>query len=278
MENAAADWDADLTKERLCRWQAALFPAEGTALRHIETGRYRTHEDPMQIVSGRMGKERVHYVAPPSAAVPSEMHTFLRWFNATRSGPEDGLVRAGIAHLWFECIHPFEDGNGRVGRAILDLALAQDVKRATRLHGVSSELRRRQAQYCDALNLVQRGPGDITEWLEWFLNVYVEACRATSAWDTLQPDATRLGMETCGQKLRGTCPRAGSQVSLYCRSRPIAPARAATCSLCRSLGQRVRPRAQRGTARQEPTLSRRFSLIHGRHQRRRCCGTRALIC
>ncbi len=86
MENAAADWDADLTKERLCRWQAALFPAEGTTLRHIETGRFRTHEDPMQIVSGRMGKEHVHYVAPPSAAVPAEMHTFLKWFNGTRAG------------------------------------------------------------------------------------------------------------------------------------------------------------------------------------------------
>ena len=90
-----------------------------------------------------MGKEQVHDVAPPAAAVPAEMHTFLKWFNRTRAGPEDGLVRAGIAHLWFESIHPFEDGNGRVGRAILDLALAQDVRRATRLHRVSSELRRR---------------------------------------------------------------------------------------------------------------------------------------
>jgi len=180
MENAAADWDADLTKERLCRWQAALFPAEGTALRHIETGRFRTHEDPMQIVSGPTGKQHVHYVAPPSAAVPAEMHAFLKWFNGTRAGPEDGLVRAGIAHLWFESIHPFEDGNGRVGRAILDLALAQDVRRATRLHGVSSELRRRQPQYYDALNRAQRGTGDITEWLEWFLDVYADACRETS--------------------------------------------------------------------------------------------------
>jgi Fic family protein len=180
MENAAADWDGDLTKERLCRWQAALFPAEGTALRRIATGRYRTHEDPMQIVSGPIGKERVHYVAPPSAAVPSEMHAFLKWFNGSRTGPEDGLVRAGIAHFWFESIHPFEDGNGRVGRAIIDLALAQDVRRATRLHGVSSELRRRQTQYYDALNRAERGTGDITDWLEWFLNVYGEACRATS--------------------------------------------------------------------------------------------------
>jgi len=180
MESAAADWDADLTRERLCRWQASLFPAEGTALRQVGTGRYRTYQDPMQIVSGPLGKERVHYVAPPSAAVPAEMHAFLDWFNRSRKGPEDGLLRAGVAHVWFESVHPFEDGNGRVGRAVVDLALAQDVQRATRLHGVSAEMRRRQAQYYDALNKAQRGTGDITEWLDWFLSIYAEACRATS--------------------------------------------------------------------------------------------------
>jgi Fic family protein len=180
MESAAADWVADLTRERLCRWQAALFPAEGTALRQVETGRYRTHQGPMQIVSGPLGKERVHYVAPPSAAVPAEMHAFLDWFNRSRNGPEDGLLRAGIAHVWFESVHPFEDGNGRIGRAVVDLALAQDVQRATRLHGVSAAMRRRQAEYYDALNKAQRGTGDITEWLDWFLNTFAEACRATS--------------------------------------------------------------------------------------------------
>lgn len=182
MESAAADWDGDLTRERLCRWQASLFPAGGTALRQIEIGRYRTHQDPMQIVSGHMGKEHVHYVAPPSAAVSAEMRVFLDWFNRSRNGTEDGLIRAGIAHVWFESVHPFEDGNGRVGRAIVDLALAQDVQRATRLHGVSAEMRRRQAEYYDALNKAQRGAGDITGWLDWFLNVYAEACRATSKW------------------------------------------------------------------------------------------------
>ncbi len=180
MESAAADWQGDLTRERLCRWQAALFPAGGTALRQVEVGRYRSHADPMQIVSGPLGRETVHYVAPPSAAVPAEMHAFLEWFNRSRNSPEDGLVRTGIAHVWFESIHPFEDGNGRIGRAVLDLALAQDMRRATRLHGVSTQLRRHQAQYYDALNKTQRGTGDITEWLEWFLSVFAEACRATS--------------------------------------------------------------------------------------------------
>lgn len=181
MESAAGDWESDLTRERLCRWQAALFPAGGTALRNIETGRYRTRSDPMQIVSGPVGSETVHYVAPPSAAVPAEMHAFLDWFNRSRTTSEDGLLRAGIAHVWFESIHPFEDGNGRVGRAVVDLALAQAAGRATRLHGVSTELHRRQTQYYDALNEAQRGTGDVTEWLGWFLRIYADACHATSA-------------------------------------------------------------------------------------------------
>ena len=181
MESAAADWDSELTAERLCRWQAALFPARGTALRAIETGRFRTHDDAMQIVSGPIGRETVHYVAPPSASVPGEMQVFLAWFNRTRDGSLDGVLRAGLAHVWFESIHPFEDGNGRVGRAVVDLALAQDVRRSTRLHGVSSELRRRQREYYDALNLAQRGGGDVTGWLEWFVDVFTGSCRMRAA-------------------------------------------------------------------------------------------------
>ncbi len=181
MESAAADWDSELSAQRLCRWQAALFPAGGSALRSIETGRFRTHADPMQIVSGPIGRESVHYVAPPSAAVPAEMDRFLEWFKRTRDGSIDGVLRAGLAHVWFESIHPFEDGNGRVGRAVVDMALAQDAHRATRLHGVSSELRRRQHNYYDALNAAQRGSGDVTNWLAWFTEVFTEACRARAA-------------------------------------------------------------------------------------------------
>src|SRR5688572_10992003 len=166
MQNATSDWNSELTEERLCRWQASLFPAGGGALREIATGRYRDSSEPMQIVSGPIGHETVHYVAPPSAAVRAEMHNFLEWFNRTRDTSLDGILRAGIAHVWFESIHPFEDGNGRVGRAIVDMALAQDARKRTWLHGVSSELRRRQPQYYDALNLAQRGTGDITAWLE----------------------------------------------------------------------------------------------------------------
>lgn len=179
MESAAADWDSDLTEDRLCRWQAALFPAGGTALRSVTVGRYRAHEAPMQIVSGPIGSEKVHYVAPPSNSVGQEMQAFLAWFNRNRTSVLDGIVRAGLAHVWFESIHPFEDGNGRVGRAIIDLALAQDARQATRLHGVAIELRRRQAEYYEMLNQAQRGTGDVTDWLVWFVRVFHESCRAS---------------------------------------------------------------------------------------------------
>jgi Fic family protein len=180
MESAAGDWDSELTGERLSRWQAALFPGGGSALRIIETGRYRSHDNPMEIVSGPIGREKVHYVAPPSAAVRAEMHSFLEWFNRTRGTSLDGILRAGLAHVWFESIHPFEDGNGRVGRAILDMALAQDARRPTRLHGVSIELSRRQKTYYEALNQAQRSSGDVTAWLGWFTNVFADSCQASA--------------------------------------------------------------------------------------------------
>ena len=181
MESAAADWNSELTEDRLCRWQAALFPAGGSALRSIQTGCYRTHDDPMQIVSGPIGYEEVHYLAPASAAVRAEMHSFLEWFNRTRGTSLDGIVRAGLAHVWFESIHPFEDGNGRVGRAIIDMALAQDARKPTRLHGFSTALHRSQKSYYEALNQAQRGTGNVTGWLEWFTNEFTDSCQASAA-------------------------------------------------------------------------------------------------
>jgi Fic family protein len=180
MESAAAGWDSELDTERLGRWQGALFPDGGTPLRTIEVGRYRSHDGPMRIVSGPAGREKIHYVAPPSAAVRAEMRSFLEWFNRTRSTSLDGILRAGLAHLWFESIHPFEDGNGRIGRAIIDMALAQDVRSPTRLHGVSTELRRRQRDYYEALNEAQRGDGDVTAWLEWFTSAFADSCQSSA--------------------------------------------------------------------------------------------------
>jgi len=185
MEDAAARWDAPLTEERLCVWQAALFPTGYSGLRRIAVGRFRWHPEPMQIVSGPLGHETVHYEAPPSAAVRAEMRSFLDWFNRTRGvtagGPADGLVRAGIAHLWFEAIHPFEEGNGRIGRAILDMTLAQDARLGHRLHGLSQELRDRRTQYYDTLNHAQRGSTDATSWILWIVEAFEASCTRTAA-------------------------------------------------------------------------------------------------
>jgi len=185
MEDAAARWDSPLTEERLCTWQAALFPTGYSGLRRIEAGRFRSHPEPMQIVSGPMGHETVHYEAPPSAAVRAEMRSFLDWFNRTRQvtagGSADGLVRAGLAHLWFETIHPFEDGNGRIGRAVLDMALAQDARLGHRLHGLSQEFRDRQSEYYDRLNHAQRGSNDATDWLLWLVDAFEASCSRGAA-------------------------------------------------------------------------------------------------
>jgi Fic family protein len=182
MNDAAANWHSDLSEERLINWQAALFPGSRSGLLKIETGSFRTHGDPMQIVSGPAGREIVHYLAPPAAAVRAEMRSFLDWFNGTQdSAAIDGILRAGLAHLWFESIHPLADGNGRVGRAIIDMAIAQDMRSASRLHGISMELRRRQTEYYAALNRAQRGNGDATDWLMWFTRSFSESCRASIA-------------------------------------------------------------------------------------------------
>lgn len=179
MENAADAWQEPLTRERLCAWHASLFPG-GLLTRRIRVGEYRNEAtDPMQIVSGPIGRETVHYVAVAGAAVRAEMHAFLEWFEATRTGTLDGLLRAGLAHVWFESIHPFDDGNGRIGRAIVDLALAQDARRATRLPGIAAAMRRRQDAYYDALNGAQRGTGEVTPWLAWFLETHTAACLAS---------------------------------------------------------------------------------------------------
>jgi Fic family protein len=182
MNDAAANWQSELSEERLIGWQAALFPGGRSGLRRVETGTFRTQGDPMRIVSGPAGKEIVQYVAPPSAAVRAEMRSFLDWFNGTEdSAAIDGILRAGIAHLWFESIHPFADGNGRIGRAIIDMAISQDMRLASRLHGVSMELQRRQTDYYSALNDARRGTGDATEWLVWFAGSFWESCRTSIA-------------------------------------------------------------------------------------------------
>ncbi|WP_372825886.1 Fic family protein [Polaromonas sp.] len=198
MADATQQYQAPLTPERLCLWQAALFPGSSANLRRIAVGRYRDHADAMQILSGRLGREVVHYVAPPSVQVPHEMTQFLAWFALPPSAPGTtpstvsgkapglhGLARAALAHLWFETIHPFEDGNGRLGRAIVDMALAQDMGAAVRVFGMARQMMRTRAAYYDALNLAQRSASgttlDVTPWVQWFVEAYAQGCITSQA-------------------------------------------------------------------------------------------------
>lgn len=186
LQDALSNVDEPLDADRLCRWQSALFPGGTDGLRRIAIGRFRDHADPMQIVSGRLGKEVVHDTAPPSAQVAREMEAFLAWFARTtpRSGPAasmDGIARAAIAHLWFETIHPFEDGSGRIGRAVADLALAQCSGTPLRLYSLSRQLLADRRGYHDALAQAQRGTTDVTAFVQWFAVVFGQACAAASA-------------------------------------------------------------------------------------------------
>ena len=186
ISDATEACDLPLDHDRLFRWHSALFPGGTSGITRIAVGRYRDHPDPMQIVSGLPGREKVHYEAPPSRDVSREMDLFLQWFAATAplQGQEaviDGLTRAAIAHLWFETIHPFEDGNGRLGRAIVDMALAQDQGRPVRLYSLSGQLLAARSEYYDALNRAQCGDGDVTVWVCWFAGQLASACASAGA-------------------------------------------------------------------------------------------------
>lgn len=162
---------AALTEERLCKWQELII-ADGFGRGRIEVGKWRSSESPMQVVSRAFGKEKVHYEAPPSKWVPGEMKRFVEWFNGSRN--LKGAVRAGVAHLYFECIHPFDDGNGRVGRAISETALSQELGYPALL-SLSATIQDRVQEYYDALERAGRGSVDITEWLVWFTHLALES-------------------------------------------------------------------------------------------------------
>jgi Fic family protein len=166
MEDAVSRASEPLTHKRLYAWQAALFPSGYSGMTKIAVGAYRDHSEPMQIVSGPIGKETVHYEAPASKAVASEMRGFLDWINSTDE--PNPLIKASIAHLWFETIHPFEDGNGRVGRAIVDWVLAQDTEQPSRVLRISQQLFSRRSDYYDQLAQAQHGTLDVTAWVVWF--------------------------------------------------------------------------------------------------------------
>ena len=184
VEAAIARWNEPLAEERLLDWHAALFPNGRSGITRIVTGGYRVHEDPMQIVTPRIGKpDTVHYEAPPSRDVPAQMKALLKWFEEGRGHPStDGIVRSAIAHLWFEAIHPFEDGNGRIGRALSDLALAQDLRSNQRLFSMSQQLWLDRAGYYSQLQAASAQESmDVTPWVRWFVGCVEKACLSTLA-------------------------------------------------------------------------------------------------
>jgi Fic family protein len=171
--NYAQPCDAD----RLKGWQAALFPTGYSGIRKITVGDWRPiSADPMRVVSGPVGRERVHYEAPPADRLEPEMARFFDWWN-TSFPSVDGLVRAALAHLWFVTLHPFEDGNGRIARALEDMALSQDDRTEYRLYSLSAQISAERPDYYDLLETTQKGDGEVTEWLVWFLGCLERAIR-----------------------------------------------------------------------------------------------------
>lgn len=171
--DAAERYAESLNAERLFGWHAALFPGGYSGLKKITVAQWRGEDLPMRVLSGPMGKEKVHFVAPDGSAVPEEMKAFFEWWQTSED--MDGMLRAGVAHLYFVTIHPFEDGNGRLARALTDMAMAQDEQSSLRCYSLSAQMRKDRQAYYDALEAAQKGTCDITDWLLWFLDCFSKA-------------------------------------------------------------------------------------------------------
>ena len=168
MLDATSHHAQPLTAERLFAWHAALFPTGRSGMRRIRVGAWRDDSvSPMRVVSGPVGKERVHFVAPAAARLEREMAAFMKWFN--RPADLDEVLKAALSHLWFVTIHPFDDGNGRIARAIADMALARSEKSSQRFYSMSTQIQQEREAYYDILERTQKHGLDITPWMEWFL-------------------------------------------------------------------------------------------------------------
>jgi Fic family protein len=184
--DASSRHGAPLTAERLLAWHAGLFPTGYSGLSKITTGAWRDDaHGPMQVVSGPTTRERVHFEAPPADRLTAEMNVFLQWLNDPT--PRDpGLIRAGLGHLWLVTLHPFDDGNGRIARAVGDLLLARVDGSAQRFYSLSAQIQRERKAYYDILERTQKGSMDVTPWLQWFLAMLSEAlAQAHGAMDTV---------------------------------------------------------------------------------------------
>lgn len=196
MLDATTNYQSALTPDRLFSWHAALFPTGASGMRRIRVGAWRDDKDgPMQVVSGALRREKVHYQAPPAAVLEQEMAAFLDWFN--QPNDTDWVMKAALAHLWFLTIHPFEDGNGRIARAIADLALARSEQSSQRFYSMSAQIRQERSAYYGTLEQTQKGSLDITLWMTWFLDCMARAIHGAQAtlssvrhkaefWDAMQ--------------------------------------------------------------------------------------------
>jgi Fic family protein len=172
--DATQNFAKPLTPERLWGWQAALFPSGYSGMHRIKVGDWREGAEPMRVVSGPVGKEKVHFEAPPAKRLDEEMRNFLLWWGDSE-GKVEGIIRAAVGHFWFVTIHPFEDGNGRIARALTDMALAQDDKQPIRYYSLSAQIMAEREGYYDILESVQKGTCDISAWLAWFLGCFARA-------------------------------------------------------------------------------------------------------
>lgn len=168
MLDATGRYEQPLTVDRLSSWHGALFPTGHSRMAKTRVGQWRDDSTgPMQVISGQIGRERVYYTAPPAPQVAADMDRFLDWFNAPAT--TDPVIRAALAHLWFVTIHPLDDGNGRIARAIADLALARSEGSPQRFYSMSAQIRAERSAYYDQLEQTQKGSMDVTDWLIWFL-------------------------------------------------------------------------------------------------------------
>lgn len=178
--DATQNYNQPLTKERLFSWHAALFPTGYSGMSRITVGAWRSDANgPMQVVSGPLGHEKVHYEAPAAAKLETELTAFLDWFNREEGG--DLVLKAALAHFWFVTLHPFEDGNGRIARAIADMMLARSDGTSQRFYSMSAQIRQERKAYYDILENTQKGGPDITGWLAWFLDCLDRALDGTEA-------------------------------------------------------------------------------------------------
>lgn len=212
MLDATQRYDQPLTQDRLYGWHAALFPTGRSGLRRITVGAWRRDSsEPMQVVSGPLGRERVHFEAPRAARLDDEMRAFLAWFESPDT--TDPVLQAALAHLWFVTIHPFDDGNGRIARALTDMALARSEASSRRFYSMSAQIREQRDDYYRALERTQQGTLDVTPWMAWFLGCLSRAIEAaqsalsgviarTRYWETLRDVPLNARQRAVIQRLR----------------------------------------------------------------------------